>query len=75
MLNRRDFLAALSTPFWLGSGQFSSIAWAAAQAAGVEIPAVQDGEDLFSFILRQKGRFDPGLVSTTAWRRERIQRG
>lgn len=59
MLNRREFITALSTPVILGGcGLHASSGWAAQSVAGVEIGPPQQGEDLFSFIQRQSGRFD-----------------
>lgn len=48
-------------PLVLGRAMTPATGWAAPQATGVEVGTIQTGEDVFSFVKRQAGRFDPGL--------------
>ncbi len=61
MLNRRDFIATISTPVVLGCGLASSSVWADQTTTRVTIGPMRNDEDLFSFIQRQAGRFDVHL--------------
>lgn len=58
MLNRRRFLAALSTPVLLGSGWSPRHASGSPAIQGVEVEIPRANEDLFAYIQRQCGRFD-----------------
>ena len=57
MLNRRRFLATVSTPLLLGSGWTPSLRGEPI-VHGVEVETPRDNEDLLRYIQRQKGEFD-----------------
>jgi ethanolamine ammonia-lyase large subunit len=62
--NRRDFVQAmLGAPLavTVSLSQARRITAAESKAAGVSIPNLKDGEDLFTYIQRIKGGFDPTL--------------
>lgn len=61
MLSRRGFITAISTPLLLGSGVGSSSVWCAERNSAIELAPSQPGEDIFSFIRKQTGRFDTAL--------------
>ena len=58
MFNRRQFLTAVSLPIAIGRGLPSSLSWAEPSSRGAEILPVQDHEDIFSYLQRQRGKFD-----------------
>ena len=60
MLNRRRFLATVSTPLLLGSGLNRSL-WGNSNFPGVEVEIPKDNEDLFGYIQRQTGEFNLSL--------------
>lgn len=62
--NRRDFVQAmLGAPLavTVSLTQARRITAAESKATGVSISEVKDGEDLFAYIRRIKGTFDPTL--------------
>lgn len=61
MLNRRQFIAAISSPLLVGYGLSNRRLWADSPTIGVEIAEPNSNEDLFAFIQRTQGRFDSTL--------------
>lgn len=64
-LNRRQFCEGLAAAGVLGTGLISEVLSGPpakeAPAAGVRVDEVRDGEDLFAYIRRVRGRFDHAL--------------
>lgn len=61
MLNRRNFITAISTPLVAGLGMHASVTRAGQGVVPVDIAPIRDEEDLFAFVHRQSGVFDSRL--------------
>ena len=58
MLSRRDLIALCTTPLILSRSLCPSLLRADQTASALKIPRPKDGENIFSFIVRQCGQFD-----------------